>query len=126
MAAFLLDDMKLLLISLLLLSSVAMAEDKIFTWTPPTQNTDGSPFNYLTDQLEARVYCLESGAFVEVMFVAPGAANTLTVDFLPGTYSCNSTAVNLAGIESVRSNNVSFTVAPPTKTPNPNTNFGVS
>lgn len=110
------------------LVTVALAGTKYFAWTNPTQNTDGSVFNPATDQAETRIYCgISPTAFVAETptspqtetpkVVSPGNSESVSVEFLPGSYSCFATVVNVDGYESAPSNVTTFTIEP--KIPNP-------
>ena len=83
-----------------------------FTWTNPTQNTDGTLFDAATEQAEIRIYC---NGDATPTFVSLGAATALNEITSPGTYTCFATAVNVEGTESGPSNTVTKVVlsAPP-------------
>lgn len=110
------------LIALGLVAGLAMATEKNFSWTNPTQNTDGSVFDAATEQAESRIYCGDVSAFVAEspgqpnpltpLIVTPGDAQTATRDFAVGTYTCRATVVSTYGYESELSGSVTFTITP--------------
>jgi hypothetical protein len=73
------------------------------SWTPPTENDDGTP---LTDLAGYRIYwTLQSGSLSDSISLDNPGITTYVVDNLPsGIYEFQMTAVNSAGIESDRSN----------------------
>lgn len=94
-----------------------------FTWTGPTEFTDGSPLDPAIDLSEYRLNC--TGADSVNIIVS----NTL-IDFEPplgvfvaGDYVCTMAAVDNAGGISADSAPVNFTVSQ--KVPRPIVNFGV-
>jgi len=101
----------------LLLPLQALAGSVTLTWTPPTENTDGTE---LTDLAGYRLYWgTSSGAYTDgsVSIDSPGVT-IYVVDNLPaGTYYFVATAVNSAGIESDYSNEATKTVLPPQPAP---------
>lgn len=125
-----------ILIALGLVAGVAMATEKNFNWTNPTQNTDGSVFTPATDQAETRIYCGEDPAlFVperpgQAQTLSPtavvlGDATTVSSDFIVGTYTCFATVVSVFGYESDASSTVTFTITP-TVAPAALTDFSVN
>ena len=108
---------KLATTALLLLSTLVFAYgQKTFNWTPPTQNTDGSP---LPDAEigSYNIYC--DGNLIGTVTNTGNTSSWQTPvgTFPPGDYTCTATAINTAGIESAQSNAVNFTVA--ASVPNP-------
>jgi hypothetical protein len=88
----------------------------IISWTPPTQNTNGTP---LTDLAKYRIYvaatisALQTATPVEIS--APATTYTVT-NVAPGTKFVAVTAVSLAGVESAFSNTPSKNVTGDTAT----------
>ena len=80
------------------------------SWTPPTQNTDGSD---LIDLAGCRLYYgTETGNYAQTIEIADPDATTYVVENLdPGTWYFVSTAYNASGVESAYSNEASKTVA---------------
>jgi hypothetical protein len=79
------------------------------TWTPPTQNTDGSP---LTNLAGYRIYWgTAPGTYTSsVTLTNPGLSSYVVTSLAPGTYYFVVTARNSAGVESVLSNTASKTI----------------
>ena len=107
------------------MSTVAFGAEATLTWTPPTQNTDGSA---LTDLAGYRIYYgTASGTYTlgpidvadptAVEYVVTGLNNDTTYYFVATSY-------NSAGTESAYSNEASKTTPP--LTPNPPANLTVS
>ena len=105
----------------LIVGGVALAQTKTFSWTNPTQNTDGSTFDAATEQAESRIYCgIDPAAFNSESpgspqaetptVVTPGAAQNAVKDFPPGDYSCFATVLSVFGYESDASKVTTFTV----------------
>jgi len=119
-----------LLVLLLVSSPVVFAyQNKTFLWTPPTQNTDGSPL--LDSEISAyNIFCAESAAASATLLgtvTNTGNTNQWTSpdgSLPPGTYDCFATTLRNDGAESGRSNTVNFTV--PVSTPEPPTGFSVT
>jgi len=78
------------------------------TWTPPSQNTDGTS---LTNAASYRIdFGLDANALDRAATVSNGAATTATITGLSaGTYYFAVTAVNSGGVAGVRSSTVSRT-----------------
>ena len=76
------------------------------SWTPPTQNTDGSP---LTDLSGYKIYYgNESGNYqTSIQIDNPGIAIYVVEYLTPNTYYFVLTAINSNGVESRFSNEVS-------------------
>lgn len=78
-------------------------------WTPPTQNTDGTPLTNLSGY--DIHYGTSSGNYTQTISVSnPGIATYVVDDLSPGTYYFSVTAVNSQGTESPLSSEVSTTV----------------
>jgi hypothetical protein len=79
------------------------------SWSPPTQNSDGSP---LTDLAGYRVYFgTSSGTYPNSMTVSnPGLASFVVDQLTPATWHFVVTAVNSTGVESAFSNATSKNV----------------
>lgn len=79
------------------------------SWTPPTQNTDGTP---LTDLSGYRIYWGTSpGSYPNSVTIDQAGVTTYVVENLvPGTYEFVSTAINADGVESDYSNPATKTV----------------
>ncbi len=76
------------------------------SWTPPTQNTDGSP---LTDLAGYKIYYgTESGNYqTSIQIDNPGIAIYVVENLTPNTYYFVLTAFNSSGVESLFSNEAS-------------------
>ncbi len=76
------------------------------SWTPPTQNSDGSP---LTDLTGYKIYYgNESGNYQRsIQIDNPGIAIYVVENLTPNTYYFVLTAINSSGVESRFSNEVS-------------------
>jgi len=118
-------SMKRWLLLLLLLPIQALAfESKTFSWTDPTEFTDGAPLDADADILE---YHLECDAGPESRYHitnAPGLTIWTSPDgaFPVGTYNCHIIAV-VDGASSDPSNTVTFTIDP--SKPNAPTDFKI-
>ena len=75
------------------------------TWTPPTENEDGTA---LTDLAGYRIYWgQESGSYTNsVTLDNPGMSSYVVENLAPGTYEFVATSFNAAGVESAYSNAV--------------------
>ncbi len=82
------------------------------SWTPPTQNTDGTA---LADLAVFKVYWTGSGGSFS-QTVGGGITSLLVTPNPAGTYEYTVTAVNALGVESDRSNKVSATTGTSTVT----------
>lgn len=94
----------------LTLTCVSPADDMAtLTWTPPTQNTDGSP---LTNLAGYRVYWgTAQGTYPNVVRLDnPGLASHIVDELEPGTWFFVVTALNSVGVESMFSNVASKTL----------------
>lgn len=98
-------------------------QDVTLSWTPPTQNTDGTP---LTDLAGYKIYQgTTSGTYPVVYDVPnPGVVSYIVEGLADGTYYFAATAYNTSGIESDYSNEVAKVVETPS-TPNPPLNLVV-
>jgi len=122
--------MKRLLWLLLICSPVLFAyQNKTFMWTPPTQNTDGSPL--IDSEIASyNIFCAEVNApSATLLGTVTNTGNTSQWtspdgSLPPGTYDCFATTVRNDGAESGRSNTVNFSV--PQATPDPPTGFSVT
>ena len=76
------------------------------SWTPPTQNTDGSP---LTDLASYKIYYgNESGNYqTTIQIDNPGITIYVVENLTPNTYYFVMTAINSSGVESGFSNEAS-------------------
>lgn len=96
--------MKKLLLALLLIPGLVSAGEAELSWTPPTQNTDGTA---LTDLDGYRLYYgLTSGDYPEMIDIGDPTVTTYVVQGLTGgeTYYFAATAYNTNNIESDYSN----------------------
>ena len=116
---------KLLLIGLLLSPVALLAAEATLSWTPPTQNEDGSP---LTDLAGYKIYYgTATGTYtLGPIDIADPAVVTHTVTGLANdtTYFFVATAYNISGVESQYSNEAIKTTAP--LRPNPPLNLTVN
>jgi len=78
-------------------------------WTPPTQNTDGSP---LTNLAGYKIYWgTTQGAYPNSATLNnPGLTSYVVGNLVPGTYYFAATAFNASGQESPLSNGASKTI----------------
>ena len=116
--------MKYLLLTITLLLSFNAAADlpfqPTFTWVAPTEFTDGSALDPLTDLSGYNLKC--GGTQIDlpndvIKWTAPAG------EFVAGDYICVMSAVDKVGLESVDSSPVNFTLSQ--KLPNPVVTFGV-
>ncbi|HSM30863.1 MAG TPA: hypothetical protein VK854_09200, partial [Woeseiaceae bacterium] len=79
------------------------------SWTPPTENEDGSP---LLDLAGYRIYWRDtSGTSANSMQIDnPGVSTAVIENLAAGTYEFAMSSVNAAGIESARSNTITRVV----------------
>jgi hypothetical protein len=114
--------MRKLLYCLILCAPLVFAvQPKTFDWTPPIQNTDGTP---LADG-EIASYNIFCNAVLLGNVPNTGGTDTWTSPPLPaGTYDCHATTVAINGEESDASNSVNFIVDP--SKPEAPTGFSVS
>jgi hypothetical protein len=78
-------------------------------WTPPTENTDGTPLTNLSGY--DIHYGTSSGNYTQTITVSnPGIATYVVDNLTPGNYYFSVTAVNAQGTESPLSSEVSTTV----------------
>lgn len=108
---------------LLLVSGLVWAGEFPLSCTDPTENEDGTP---LTDLAGIKIYegSVSGGPYVEVEDVAN--CDSIPVQVRPaGTYYLVGTAYNVAGIESVYSNEVEKVVDPSAPNPPFNLTAGV-
>ena len=92
-------------------SSLPTASSSAVTlnWTPPTENTDGTPLTNLSGY--DIHYGTSSGNYTQSISVSNAGIATYVVDNLtPGTYYFSVAAVNAAGTESPMSGEVSASV----------------
>jgi len=118
------------IVAIIVASPVLFAyQNKTFTWTPPTQNTDGSPL--IDSEISSySIFCAEVNATQATLLgtvTNTGNTNQWTSpdgSLPPGTYDCFATTVRNDGAESGRSNTINFSV--PQATPAPPTGFSVT
>ncbi len=81
----------------------------LLTWTPPTENTDGSP---LVDLASYRVYygTNQDHLNMQIDLPNPGLSSYVVENLTPATYYFVITAINSIGLESDASNMVSKTI----------------
>jgi len=80
----------------------------LLSWTPPTQNTDGSP---LTDLDGYKIYWGSApGSYSNSTTVGAGLTSYMVEGLTPGTWYFAATAVNSTAIESTFSNVASKTI----------------
>lgn len=78
------------------------------TWTPPTENTDGSP---LTDLAGYKLWCLYAENDYGNPAILPADATEYVKDWAgPGDWKCKMRAFNEAGVDSADSTEVFFTL----------------
>lgn len=113
------------LASFLLSINVAIAAEAVLSWTPPTENEDGSA---LTDLAGYKFYYGTTSGVYDLgpIDLPDPAATTYTVTGLDydTTYYFVATAYNTSGTESVYSNEATKTTAP--LRPNPPLNLTVN
>lgn len=100
----------------LLVALPALALEKTFSWTAPTQYEDGSAL----PAAEIAGYTITCGARV---LIVNGAVTSHRADFGPGSYTCTAQTRATNGQTSSASNAVSFTVPQPV--PNAPADFSV-
>ena len=71
------------------------------TWTPPTQNNDGSPLDNLASY--RLYYGTAASQLNKVITIANGQSSYTVTDLQPATYYFALSAVNTAGLESALS-----------------------
>ena len=101
---------------LLLLSAPAYAGVMTVSWSPPTENTDGTP---LIDLAGYKLYYgTASGDYTTTIDIgSPGVSTWLIADLAAATYYVVATAYNIAGIESDYSNEAQKVVPPSVPSP---------
>lgn len=111
----------LLTLALLLFASIVSAEDITLSWTPPTQNEDGTA---LTDLDGYRVYQSQTqgGPYTQIADIEETTASYIVQALTSGTYYFVTTAYNASGVESQYSNEATHTVV---SVPNPPGNLTV-
>lgn len=115
---------KRLVLLLLIASPVLFAyQNKTFTWTPPTQNTDGSP---LLDAAIASYNIFCNGSLLGTVTNTGNTQQWTSPNgsLPPGTYDCYATTVRIDQVESDSSNTINFLVPP--STPGEPTGFSVT
>lgn len=81
------------------------------TWTPPTENTDGSP---LTDLAGYKLWCLKAANNYGNPAILPATDTQYVKDWAgPGDWKCKMRAFNEAGVDSADSPEVFFTLVDP-------------
>jgi len=108
--AFFVSAMKRLFLILLFLPMLAQAEIKTISWTTATLNEDSTPFNAVTDQKEIRLTCFRGLETTPSVFVSPGIATSINIDFLVGTHRCTAQTIANNGEESQDSGELTFTI----------------
>jgi len=114
---------KLWVLVFLFASSVTLAGAVTLTWTPSTENTDGTP---LTDLREYHLYygTTQGGPYPNTEHTNdPNVSSWVVNDLAAGTYYFVATAINDASVESAFSNEAIKVVAG--AAPNPPTNLVV-
>jgi len=87
----------------------ASSADVTINWTPPTENTNGTPLTNLAGY-DIR-YGTSSGNYTQTITVSnPGIATYVVTNLAPGKYYFAVAAVNSAGTEGPLSSEVSATV----------------
>ena len=109
-----------ILIVLGLLAGAAQAADFEVCWEPPTSYEDGSPL--LEQNLSYYTLYVDDTELVSFNVVVGTWCYIITIQ-APGTYVAEMTVTDTAGQTSVRSNQATFTIGPPT--PGPVTNLTV-
>jgi len=117
------------LIALGLVTGYSLAAVVNVSWTNPTSNTDGSPFDPATEQAESRIYCgVDPVSFVPEKpadasgsarasshtptQVTLGAATGAGINLTVGNHQCFATVLSVYGYESDPSNVATFVVTP--------------
>ena len=118
---------KIILVIFALLPFLASADlsqgTPLFSFDPPTENTDGSPLNAATELQGYRLYC--NGDTSAPVITIPSDASSYQTspgEIVDGNYICELKSVNLGGVESSGAPLLSFTVLTPpvaTVVPNP-------
>lgn len=130
MKRYVIGLVRTIIVAIIVASPVLFAfQNKTFTWTPPTQNTDGSPL--IDSEIASyNIFCAEVNATQATLLgtvTNTGNTNQWTSpdgSLPPGTYDCFATTVRNDGAESGRSNTINFSV--PQATPDPPTGFSVT
>lgn len=103
------------LIALLLFPNLAFAGTATITWTPPTENTDGTAY---TDPGGFKIYYGNTGQPLTTVVDIPDTTNTINTrvidNLAPGDWSFAMTAYNSSGGESTQTNPISKTIIPDT------------
>ena len=98
-------------LAVLLLPLLTNASEANLSWTPPTQNDDGTPLNDLASY-EIWSGCSQTGTYADVEIVlAPATSHTVTGLADTGTCYFAAKATNSVGISSVFSNEASKLMA---------------
>lgn len=101
--------MKIVLI-LMALFMAGSAAATTLSWEPPTTRADGQPLDPATELAEYRLYCADLAVVPIPAATAIGSYEVDKTEIFPGygAYDCALTAVDLEGLESVRSNIVAI------------------
>jgi hypothetical protein len=112
---------KFIVVVMLISPLVFAVETKTFDWTPPVQNTDGTPL----PDAEIASYNIFCNAVLLGNVPNTGGTDSWLSPPLPvGAYNCHATTVAINGEESAASNSVNFTVDP--SKPEAPSNFSVT
>lgn len=97
--------------ALFLLSTLVFAIDRNISWTPPTQNTDGSVL--LEQDLDFYTFYCDGLAYQSFDSIIGTNTAVISLDGLTeGTHICDLRVTALNGAESGPSNSVNFTIGP--------------
>ncbi len=109
--------------ALLMLSTLVFAIDRTVSWTPPTQNTDGSVL--LEQDLDYYTFYCDGLEYVVIDSIIGTNTAVISLDGLTeGSHTCDLTVTSLAGVESGPSNSINFTIGP--RVPNPPTGLAIT
>lgn len=94
--------------------TIATPQPRI-TFTPPSEFTDGSPLDPLTDLTGYLFECTNPG--FEPINIPNDVSDYVADTFAPGSYTCTMKSLGVNGIDSLPSAPVSFDVPPQPGTP---------
>lgn len=105
-----------IILALPLSAFAALPHEPLFTWTPPSEFTDGSPLDPATDLQYYEIRC--TGPQPVTLQVSPDADQLQTIrgTFAVGSYECAMVSVAKDGRESAPSAPVFFDVPAPVPT----------